>query len=89
MKGNYYITYADRQKISALYQSNVRPADIAVIMEINLATIYRELARGYTGALDRNGNREYSAERGQRMVQESMSHRGKRRSAIHITEEGS
>ena len=88
MKENYYITYAERQKISALYQSNVRPADIASIMKINLATIYRELARGYTGALDQNGNREYSAEQGQRMIQESMSRRGKRKRLVHV-EEGS
>lgn len=79
MKTGFYITYADRQRISALHQSNVSYPDIAKILGVNLVTIYREMKRGSTGEIDQNGNRGYDADKAQRAVLENLSHKGRKK----------
>lgn len=78
MKRKYkYIDLSGRKLIEKLYLSGVRPADIAEEMEMTTATIYRELERGYTGELDKNGKREYNPNVAQEKIQNSMKQRGR------------
>jgi IS30 family transposase len=76
---NYkYLTLEDRHEIERRYGAGDRPADIARSLEIHPATIYREIAKGDTGKLDKYQRPEYSAELAQRRVQENLRRRGKR-----------
>lgn len=83
MRRYKYITFPDRKQIAALYQSNVRPADIAERLGVTTATIYRELKRGETvgddGApvLDRNQRRSYNPVVAQQTVQANFRRRGR------------
>lgn len=72
-----YISLENRQEIEKRYGAGAKPVDIARALGIHPATIYRELARGDTGQLDRYQRREYSAELAQRRVQENLRRRGK------------
>ena len=78
-----YITFSDRREISALYQANARPADIADRLGVTTATIYRELKRGETvgegGApvINRNQRRAYNPVVAQQRVQENFRRRGR------------
>ncbi|MGO5116589.1 helix-turn-helix domain-containing protein [Candidatus Avoscillospira sp. LCP25S3_F1] len=72
-----YITYHDRQQISTRYLNDERVADIAAALGLTLATVYRELKRGETGALDHNQRMEYDPDIAQRRVQENLKRRGK------------
>ena len=78
-----YITFADRREISALYQANARPADIAARLGVTTATIYRELKRGETAGedgapvLDRNRRRAYNPVIAQQTVQANFRRRGR------------
>ena len=58
---NRYLTLESRREIEALYLSGMELASIADSLNVHLATIYRELARGYTGEIDKNGRRGYNA----------------------------
>ena len=78
-----YISFSDRKQIAALYQTNARPADIAEMIGVTTATIYRELKRGETvgedGApvLDRNRRRAYNPVIAQQTVQANFGRRGR------------
>ena len=72
-----YLTFDDRKKIEALYVSGASLAAIADTLGVHLVTIYRELARGSCGDLDKNGREKYSAEAAQKAFLESMKRRGK------------
>lgn len=43
-----YLTHDDRLLIEKLYARGIAPSDIASVVGVSLATIYRELPRGYT-----------------------------------------
>ena len=47
----------------------------------HVATIYRELQNGYTGAVDEYGRRVYSAEIAQRTFERNIKRRGERAGA--------
>lgn len=82
MAGNYrYLTFEDRKNIEAWHARGDRPLEIAARLGVHTATIYHELQRGYTGALDKEQRDVYSAERAQRIVQESFKRRGRRAEA--------
>lgn len=55
------ITQKDRQLIATLYDAGTPLPTIAAAVDVSLATLYRELARGYTGAFNPKGCRAYSA----------------------------
>lgn len=71
------LTYEDRKKLEEMYLNNERPSDIADKLGVHTATIYKELQRGDTGALDKNLRSEYSAELAQRKTTESLKNRGR------------
>ena len=72
-----YITYQDRQQISARYLNDERVADIAAALGLSLTSVYRELKRGETGSLDRNQRMAYDPTLAQRRTQENLKRRGK------------
>lgn len=78
MNGYRYLNYTDRKLLESLYLKGERPQDIADAVEVHVATIYKELKRGYTGELDRNGRKEYSAELAQRCLVQSIKRRGRK-----------
>lgn len=76
---NYrYLTIEDRRKIEEWHGNGDRPLEIAARLGVHTATIYHELKRGYTGAVDALGRNVYRAERAQMTVQENFRHRGRR-----------
>ena len=63
LTGKYrYLTFEDRKKIEAWHLLGDRPVDIAARLSVHHTTIYKELQRGATGALDANQREGYSAE---------------------------
>ena len=80
LTGKYrYLTFEDRKKIEAWYLHGDRPIDIAARLSVHHTTIYKELQRGSTGALDLNQREGYSAELAERRLRESFKRRGKKR----------
>ena len=58
LTGKYrYLTFEDRKKIEAWHLLGDRPVDIAARLSVHHTTIYKELQRGATGALDANQRR--------------------------------
>jgi len=49
----------DRRRIAEMYADGEQVTDIAITIGVNRCTIYRELSRGYTGTMDRNGRPGY------------------------------
>lgn len=45
-KKNKYITYEDRLYIKKMCLDNVPVKQMAIILDVNIATVYRELRRG-------------------------------------------
>lgn len=72
-----YITYHDRQQISARYLNDERVADIAAALGLSLTSVYRELKRGETGSLDHNQRMAYDPTLAQRRTQKNLKRRGK------------
>ena len=75
-----YMSYEQRKKLETMYTSNAEINDIAAHLGVNPVTVYRELKRGKTGGLDKNGRMEYSAELGQKSLNENLRRRGNRKS---------
>lgn len=65
--------------LAIAYERGERPADIAERLGVAVATIYRELKRGYTGELDSYARPKYNADLAQAAVQENFRRRGNRR----------
>ena len=69
LTGKYrYLTFEDRKKIEAWHLLGDRPVDIAARLSVHHTTIYKELQRGATGALDANQREGYSAELAERRL---------------------
>lgn len=51
------ITLEDRRKIERAYYNGAAPGAIAAEVGASLSSIYREIARGYTGRTDKTGVR--------------------------------
>ena len=84
LTGKYrYLTFEDRKKIEAWHLLGDRPVDIAARLSVHHTTIYKELQRGATGALDANQREGYSAE-----LRESFKRRGKRAPAAQYGDGG-
>lgn len=73
-----YLTFEDRKSLEALYAEGKELYEIADTLGVHLATIYRELIRGNTGELDKNGRSGYSADRAQQMLQRNLKRRGRK-----------
>lgn len=59
------MNYKDRERIQEMVKSGAKPDDIAAVIGVHRATIYRELERG--GA-DRENYQRYSADKAQRAI---------------------
>ena len=70
-------TYEDRKSIENLYARGFPLAEIAATVEISVATLYRELSRGYTGNLNAIGCRAYSADLAQQTTDQNIKRRGR------------
>ncbi len=73
----HYLSFEDRQEIEQRYAHGERPEDIAAVVGVHAATIYRELERGYTGEKDETGKPMYSAEIGESKQKNSFRRRGR------------
>ena len=71
------ITFEDRRAIERAYSDNAAPAEIAAAIGVAPSSIYREIARGYTGETDKNGRPAYSAETAQATAARNMRRRGR------------
>lgn len=75
LTGKYrYLTFEDRKKIEAWHLLGDRPVDIAARLSVHHTTIYKELQRGATGALDANQREGYSAEVNEHRPHSSQEH---------------
>ena len=73
-----YLGPEERAEIERLHSGGARPALIAEKIGAHVATIYRELPNGYTGAVDEYGHRVYSAEVAQQTFERNIKRRGER-----------
>ena len=73
------IDFEKRKIIEELYAANWSAQEIADHVGLSPATIYRELERGNTGELDKNGRSGYSAVKAQEDAERLRKNRGKRR----------
>ena len=73
------LTLSDRRTLAKMYADEKSVTEIAVKLGCSPQTIYDELRRGRTGQLDKNQRRAYDPNLGQRVVQDSVRHCGKRR----------
>jgi IS30 family transposase len=71
------ITPEDRRTIERAYLDGAAPDKIAAEVGASTASIYREIARGYTGGTDKNGRPAYSAQVAQTATEEALSRRGR------------
>lgn len=72
------LSFEDRQVLERRWADGENAVQIAKVLGVCSSTVYVELRRGDTGELDSNFRRAYSAARGQRAFQESLSRRGRR-----------
>ena len=73
-----YLGPSERAEIERLHNGGAPAAVIAGKVGSHVATIYRELPNGYTGAVDEYGRRVYSAESAQRTFERNIKRRGER-----------
>ena len=74
-----YLNYDDRKRIEKMYFCGKEICEIASELSVHESTIYRELERGSTKVLDRNGRIGYSADIGQMTLQNRLKHRVRRK----------
>jgi IS30 family transposase len=72
-----YLTYEERKTVEEMHKGGYTPKEIAERFAVNLATIYRELHRGYTGERDNVRRPVYSAKQAQDAFKMSLSLRGR------------
>lgn len=73
-----YLGLSERAEIERLHNGGAPAAVIADKVGSHVATIYRELPNGYTGAVDEYGRRVYSAEVAQKTFERNIKRRGER-----------
>ena len=78
MRNYRYLTLTDREALERNYLKGERPQDIADDLGVHVATIYKELKRGETGKLDRNGRKEYDAKLAQLRLVQRFGRRGRK-----------
>ena len=80
-KAGYYIGPGERAEIERLHNGGAPAGVIADRIGSHPATVYRELQRGYTGAVDEYGCRLYSAAAAQVNFERNIKRRGERPAA--------
>jgi len=75
-----YLGPSERAEIERLHNGGT-PAAIAERIGSHVATIYKELPKGYTRAVDEYGRRVYSAEVAQRTFERNIKRQGERAAA--------
>lgn len=70
MTKNPWFTLDDRTTIERMYNEGARVEKIAKALGRNRATVYRELNKGFTGEMDKNGRPGYRADLGQKYAYE-------------------
>ena len=73
-----YLGPSEQAEIERLHNGGTPAAVIAGKVGSHVATIYRKLPNGYTGAVDEYGRRVYSAEIAQRNFERNIKRRGER-----------
>ncbi|PWM75458.1 MAG: helix-turn-helix domain-containing protein [Bacillota bacterium] len=76
-----YIGPVERAEIERLHNGGGSPAFIAERVGVHVSAIYRELPKGYTGAVDEYGRKIYSAEAAQQVFERNIKRRGERAAA--------
>lgn len=86
LTGKYrYLTFEDRKKIEAWHLLGDRPVDIAARLSVHHTTIYKELQRGATGALDANQREGYDGSSARVTIKgEEVRYYGKQRTLAAI-----
>lgn len=77
MREYRYLTNDDRLLIEKLYTRGIAPSDIASVVGVSLATIYKELPRGYADERFPGGRKVYSAAKAQQTVDQNIKRRGR------------
>lgn len=57
-----HLGYSDRKLIETLYMNGSSLQEIGDILSVHISTVYREISKGKTGAMDKNGRVGYSAD---------------------------
>ena len=73
------VTFEERKAIEMMYRGNMSAQEIASKLEISAATVYRELERGNTHIMDKNGRSGYNARLAQQNAERLRKNRGRRR----------
>lgn len=63
--------------LKSYMRTESHPSSIAGVVGVSLATIYRELPRGYTGKRYPGGRKVYSAEKAQQTTNQNIKRRGR------------
>lgn len=74
-----YLTFDERKEIERMVKADMRAYHIAHALNRRDSTIYRELSRGLTEERGENMQKLYSAEKGQKAMQDAFKRRGKHR----------
>lgn len=75
------MTFEDRKLIEKMYRDGEPVRAIAAVLNRNLSGVYRELDRGATGKIDKNGNAGYSARIGEDATEARRMAKGRSRIA--------
>ena len=75
------MTFEDRKFIEKMYRDGEPVRAIAAVLNRNLSGVYRELDRGATGKIDKNGNAGYSARIGEDAAEARRMAKGRSRIA--------
>ena len=73
------MTFEDRKLIEKMYRDGEPVRAIADVLDRDLSGVYRELDRGATGKLDKNGNAGYSARIGEDAAEARRRAKGRNR----------
>lgn len=73
------MTFEDRKLIEKMYRDGEPVRAIAAVLNRDLSGVYRELDRGATGKLDKNGNAGYSARIGEATAEARRMAKGRTR----------
>lgn len=81
------MTYEDRKSLERLYANGAELSDIADTLGVHISTVYRELVKGSTDILDKNGRVGYDAGLAQKTTQANLKcKRSKKKNGDHSTE---
>lgn len=81
------MTYEDRKSLERLYANGAELSDIADTLGVHISTVYRELVKGSTDILDKNGRVGYDAGLAQKATQTNLKcKRSKKKNGDRSTE---